>query len=210
MDEDTKSRILAAAEALFAEKGYAAVSVREITHAAGVNLAAVNYHFGGKENLYLEVFRSRWLPRAARLRTRLEELEERGDYSVEDVVSALLRSFLDHPFWGDDRLRHVQLIVREMARRSEAFQLLLDSFWRPMVDLLVRLLDHASGGELSRQRLVVSAFSILGATKYFASLWPVIAEVAGAAAVEDDELEDVLLAELTGFLVRGLGRGEAS
>jgi len=60
--DPTKERILNEAEALFAQKGYHAVSVREITTAAECNLAAINYHFGNKQNLYMEVFRSRWIP----------------------------------------------------------------------------------------------------------------------------------------------------
>ena len=50
---ETRERILVEAETLFAEKGYEAVSIREITGAAECNLAAVNYHFGTKQNLYL-------------------------------------------------------------------------------------------------------------------------------------------------------------
>jgi AcrR family transcriptional regulator len=65
--DSTKERILNEAEALFAEKGYHAVSVREITAAAECNLAAMNYHFGHKQDLYLEVFRARWVPRAKRM-----------------------------------------------------------------------------------------------------------------------------------------------
>ena len=48
---DTKARILDAAERLFADNGYSATSLRDITNEAGVNLAAVNYHFGSKEAL---------------------------------------------------------------------------------------------------------------------------------------------------------------
>ena len=60
----TKERILDTAEVLFAQKGYQAVGVREITSAAKCNLAAVNYHFGNKENLYLEVL---WVNRVVML-----------------------------------------------------------------------------------------------------------------------------------------------
>ena len=45
---DTKERILQAAENLFTDQGFGATSLRAITHRAGVNLAAVNYHFGSK------------------------------------------------------------------------------------------------------------------------------------------------------------------
>ena len=58
-DPDTRARILAAAEQLFTEHGFGATSLRLITSAAKVNLAAVNYHFGSKEALIHEVFRSR-------------------------------------------------------------------------------------------------------------------------------------------------------
>lgn len=60
---DTRSRILDVAEALFVEHGFEATTTRMITGAAGVNLAAVNYHFGSKEALIQDVFRRRlgWL-----------------------------------------------------------------------------------------------------------------------------------------------------
>jgi AcrR family transcriptional regulator len=55
----TKERILSAAEELFARHGFAGASLRAVTATANVNLAAVNYHFGSKENLINEVFRRR-------------------------------------------------------------------------------------------------------------------------------------------------------
>ncbi|WP_439572056.1 TetR family transcriptional regulator [Phreatobacter sp.] len=55
-DSDTTARVLAAAEALFAEKGQDKVSLRELTARAGVNLAAVNYHFGSKDGLAEALF----------------------------------------------------------------------------------------------------------------------------------------------------------
>ena len=69
---DTRQRILDAAEALFTEYGLDATTLRQITGAAEVNLAAVNYHFGSKEELIREVFRRRltWLNQQ-----RLQELD---------------------------------------------------------------------------------------------------------------------------------------
>ncbi len=57
--ETTKERVLDAAERLFAEQGYAGTSLRAVTGAADVNLAAVNYHFGGKLKLFKAVFERR-------------------------------------------------------------------------------------------------------------------------------------------------------
>jgi AcrR family transcriptional regulator len=87
----TKDTILDAAEELFAENGYAATSLRQLTAAAGVNLAAVNYHFGSKEDLAKAVLERRIAPiNAARLR-RLDEMGKRR--SLEKIV----RAFIEPP-----------------------------------------------------------------------------------------------------------------
>ena len=71
-ETDTRARILDAAELLFMENGLDGTTLRQITGAAEVNLAAVNYHFGSKEELIREVFRRRltWLNQQ-----RLQELD---------------------------------------------------------------------------------------------------------------------------------------
>ncbi len=52
MEKDTRLKLIEAAAPLFAQKSFAAVSVRELAQAAGANIAAVSYHYGGKEGLY--------------------------------------------------------------------------------------------------------------------------------------------------------------
>lgn len=92
MPADTKEQILDAAEQLIAEKGIDAVSLRAITAAADVNLAAVHYHFGSKEALVARVFARRIEPiNAERVRLIDEALERAGDgpLPVEEVLYAL-------------------------------------------------------------------------------------------------------------------------
>ena len=104
----TKERILDKAEALFALKGFDAVSVREITGAANCNLAGVNYHFGNKQNLYLEVFRSRWLPRAIRIQKCFREsLASNGTLTPSIVVESLAQAFIEGPLSEEERKRHL-------------------------------------------------------------------------------------------------------
>src|SRR5438067_2446806 len=55
--EDTRKRLLEVAGRKFAAKGFDATNVREITEAAGTSVAAVNYYFRGKEQLYIEAVR---------------------------------------------------------------------------------------------------------------------------------------------------------
>lgn len=91
---DTKERILEVAERLFAEQGFANTSLRHIITEAGVNLAAVHYHFGSKEELLDELIRRRADPiNQARIET-LERLEaEAGGKPL--AVEAILQAFLE-------------------------------------------------------------------------------------------------------------------
>jgi len=85
---DTKTRILDAAEALFADKGFEATSLRDITSTARVNLAAVNYHFHSKDGLIDAVIARRMQPITKK---RLELLDAAGpNPSIDQVVEAFL------------------------------------------------------------------------------------------------------------------------
>jgi len=87
---DTREEIVSAAEVLFARDGYAATSLRHITEAAGVNLAAVNYHFGSKEALLVEILDRMVLPLTRRRLELLDELEEEGTPDVRRILAAFL------------------------------------------------------------------------------------------------------------------------
>jgi AcrR family transcriptional regulator len=87
-------RILDAAERAFAEKGFAAASLRRIIAAAGVNLAAVHYYFGSKEGLITAVFDRRIGPLNAERLALLDELEADAGpnqgVEIEDLVEVLV------------------------------------------------------------------------------------------------------------------------
>lgn len=116
----TMQRILDSAERLFAEHGYAGTSLRAITSDAGVNLAAVNYHFGSKEELVKRVFERKMVPAN---RARIENLEkvlgEARSSGHRPAVKDLFRAFVDPAFelaLGNAGGRSfVRLIWRSMA-----------------------------------------------------------------------------------------------
>src|SRR5688572_23319083 len=89
----TKTRILDVAEELFAEQGLDRVSIRDITEAAAVNLAAVNYHFGGKFELIAEVFQRRLRP-VNEARLVALDLAEKKSASKALKVEAILAAFI--------------------------------------------------------------------------------------------------------------------
>jgi AcrR family transcriptional regulator len=92
----TPDRILQAAERLFSERGIDAVSLREITTAAGVNSAAAHYHFGSKEIVLEELFALRARPIAEQREALLSQVkpDRQGRPKLEDVLRAFLQPAL--------------------------------------------------------------------------------------------------------------------
>jgi len=102
--QTTRARILLSAEALFAERGFEVVSLREITGAAGVNVAAVNYHFGSKDKLIDAVVIRHPSPVNEERLRQLDKLEERYSQApipVEEILKAFLSPVLDHIASGE-------------------------------------------------------------------------------------------------------------
>ncbi|MBL7189354.1 MAG: TetR/AcrR family transcriptional regulator [Phycisphaerae bacterium] len=110
-----REKILDVAEGLFAEKGYVQTSIREITKRAHCNIASVNYHFHGKENLYIEVFRLHMNDlrdrRIDAIREFMSDKRERG--TLEELIHRFAEAFLE-PFLNDGiGQRLMVLMMRE-------------------------------------------------------------------------------------------------
>jgi AcrR family transcriptional regulator len=123
---NTKIRIMEAAEQLFAAKGFDATSMRDITKAAGVNLASVNYHFGSKEALISAIF-SRHLGslNAARIEL-LDIVEEKagdGPLSIEAVLEAFIYPVVDyHLTLSAEKEAFMRLIGRCLSEPPTHFE----------------------------------------------------------------------------------------
>ena len=90
----TKDRILYAAEELFAQQGFASTSLRQVTSRADVNIAAVNYHFGSKENLVNEVFRRRMDDMSRERLAALQLAVEAHPGELEPILAAFVEPAL--------------------------------------------------------------------------------------------------------------------
>jgi AcrR family transcriptional regulator len=110
---DTRTRILDAAEHLFAEHGFRGTSVRAITELAGANLAAVGYHFGSKAELLAAVARRVIEPITAAQCAGLDRLLARTpDPPADELVAAFAGPLFDEmPAGDDDGARTSRLIV---------------------------------------------------------------------------------------------------
>ena len=203
----TKERILDTAEILFAQKGYQAVSVRQITSAAECNLAAVNYHFGNKENLYLEVFRSRWVPRAQCLQEGFRKyLASQESLSESAVVRALAKAFVDGPLSDDERLRHSQLMTREMTQPTKAFEHVAEQVIQPFFREVLERLSSVSSDKVGEEEMLLNIFSIFAMVLHFNFARVAVSRLTGRKY--DPSFRAQLVEQITQFSLRGLGAGK--
>lgn len=120
-----KTQILDAAESLFAEQGFAHVSIRDIAVAAKANVAAVNYHFGSKERLFEALFARRVVPVNAQRLELLKAAEARGRKGkpgLSDLVDAFVRPPLllgDTKSHGLQGLAMMRFLSRMLAMPKE-------------------------------------------------------------------------------------------
>jgi len=204
----TRERILVEAEALFAEKGYEAVSIREITGAAECNLAAVNYHFGTKKNLYLEVFRECCVPRAQKIQGAFfNALRRRRNPSADEIVEALARAFLEGPLSDDERTRHHQLLAREMAKPTEAFDLLAQEMMMPFISQVALLLKESQPVQpVEEEDLLLSIMSLLASVLYFNFARTAVMRITGRSY--DEDFRSRLIRHITRHALAGMRSDE--
>ena len=118
----TKDRILHAAEELFAAQGFATTSLRQVTSRADVNIAAVNYHFGSKDNLINEVFRRRMDVMSAQRLDALREALDTRPGQLEPILAAFVK-----PALAMSQDRHgggafIRVIARAYAEKNDGLR----------------------------------------------------------------------------------------
>lgn len=197
--DDTRQRLLEAAGEVFAVKGYQAATVRDICGRAGANLAAINYHFGDKQRLYVEAVKyahhcgdngqpPQWpegTPPQAKLR---------------DYISQMLTRLLDpsRPAW------HAQLMAREMTQPTAACAELVESYIRSSYEMLQEILTELLPPETSPADRHLVAFSIVGQCLYFKIGRPIAAPLVGEEEFRTYDVQR-LTEHVTRFSLAALG-----
>lgn len=115
----TKERILGAAEDLFAQYGFAGTSLRQVTQHADVNIAAVNYHFGSKENLVAEVFRRRLDELSEKRLTILRGAQTEQPGKLEPILAAFIEPALALTLDRHGGSAFVRVLARAYAEKNE-------------------------------------------------------------------------------------------
>ena len=137
----TRGAVLEAAGRVFAERGFAEATGKEICEAAGASLTAVNYYFGSKEGLYEEV-----LAEAHRQILSLDDWESviDSDISSEEKMRLVLDSFIQTAIRGPE-LRGIKIFLRELAAPSPFMAKGLETGVLPMIRKLTRLIQNMTG-----------------------------------------------------------------
>lgn len=201
---ETRSRILDAAEMLFVEHGLDATSMRMITAKAEVNLAAVNYHFGNKENLIHEIFRRRLTELNRQRVAALDALEaEAGGQPLR--ASRILEAFFAPALALASDTEHggrtfMQLLGRTYTEPNAFVRQFLAEEYAEVLDRFLNALYRALEG-VPREEILWRFHFMMGATSY---------AIAGTDALQlfagkfDDADPARLMPRLMSFLLGGL------
>ncbi len=166
----THSRLLEAAGVVFAEKGFAGATVREICLRAGANVAAVNYHFRDKQGLYIEVLRRSML---------LAAEEDRADIlsglpaeaALGRLVSGMLRRMNSSPEQG---AWHVRIMAHELAQPTAALDRVVQEVIRPRYEALRQIISRIIQLPSEHPVTRMCAHSVIGQVVHYAHARPVI------------------------------------
>lgn len=136
----TRSRLLEIAGQLFAQRGYAGVPSKTICEQAGTDLAAINYHFGGREGLYHAVLMEGYssLMDLASLTAIVQ-----GPESPEDKLGQIINRLVDRAF--DDKGWYSRVFAREIVAPSPHFEALARQGMMPRFELFSQILAQITG-----------------------------------------------------------------
>lgn len=204
---DAKERLLKTALQLFGERGFDATGLRDLTSAAGVNLGAVNYYFGSKENLRLEAFRYGFAPTLQMRKDTqdyLDEARQKGSVrAAEEALRKCIRRFLNEVLAANSA--HWTLLMREYTMPSPAFEAIIREYFVPqdaiLIGVLRLLLPHASETTLG-----CCVGSIMGQCLHVRNAAPVVRSTLGIDTSNPDyvKLRADHIADFSLFAIRGL------
>lgn len=160
--EDTKNRLLDAAEGLFAEGGFDGVSARDITKQAHCNVASINYYFTSKENLYNEVCRRRLNALRDIRMASIHKImaADATEITLEDLFREFSYAFLS-PLMEDPKGKaFLKLMTREMLYPHMPAGMCAEEMIIPVLMLLVEAVEKICPG-LTRDQAMWSIYSLI-------------------------------------------------
>jgi len=203
--DDTRTRILDAAGAIFAQRGFAGATVRQICRAAGVNLASVNYHFGDKERLYIQTVKH-----AHQLRAEQVPLPDWPQGTPpEQRLRDFLRSMIHRMIAVEDLPWQAELMMREILSPTSACRELVEDYFRPHLRLLLEILGEMVPEAMPEHRRKKLAFSIVGQCLFYRFNQRIMHLLLLPSELAEHFEPDALADHIADFSLAALGRNES-
>lgn len=196
--DDTRLKLIDVAGQLFSAKGFEATTVREICQLAGANIAAIHYHFGDKERLYIEAVKHAHCHQDAPLQPWPEGA--RPDEKLAALIRQMLVTMLDvdTPSW------HVELMMRELARPSAACEALVREFIDPMFAQLLAVVGEFLPPTVPLVERQGLAFSVVAQCLLYRYHRPIGRLLVGEAQFHELTQLEATAQRITAFSIGGL------
>jgi TetR/AcrR family transcriptional regulator, regulator of cefoperazone and chloramphenicol sensitivity len=198
---DTRQKLLAVAEQVFAEKGFEGASVRDICTHAGMNVAAVNYHFGDKEQLYIEAVKYAHQCSVVAGEHQLPDPNLPPSVKLKLFIEMMVRSM-----HGPVRPSALQLLMRELSNPSIAAKVVVNEFIQPMAFSL-RAMIWELFPHLDEPKCMMIGQSIVGQCLFYRQNRDVSQLIWGPDLFNSLTVE-MVTEHITRFTLAALGMGE--
>jgi TetR/AcrR family transcriptional regulator, regulator of cefoperazone and chloramphenicol sensitivity len=185
--QDTRRKLLFAAGEIFAERGFHKATVREITERAGVNVAAINYHFRDKAELYRAVLNECHCTAQA-----VCGPVHLGDGPPEERLRLFIDGFLHRLLHPDRPKWHGLLMAREMTEPTDALDILVKEAIRPRAEELGRIIADLTGGKISKDREWMLGFSVVSQCLFYLHDRPLIERLHPQLAIHPPTIEQLV------------------
>jgi AcrR family transcriptional regulator len=198
--QETRQKLLEAAGEIFAEQGFHRATTRDICTRAGANAAAINYHFGDKDGLYIEVLKHL-------VRVAFEKYPPQGglppDAPAPQRLKAYIRSWLLRLVGRGMASWHSQLVAREMAEPSAVSSIVIGKAIADHAQKLRDLVREILGPDATDELIRDTTYSIAGQCLFYFHGRQMIRRMSPELKFSDDDIEH-LADHLTRFTLGGL------
>ncbi len=194
--EQTREKLLVAAREVFSQHGFQGATVREICRRAEANVAAVNYHFGGKNELFAEALNF----------SPLQKLQQQNTCADADP-SVRLRLFIENFMCllldENHASSQCQIMARELADPTPALDQIVREAIAPLHAYLQQLVDEVTAQRYADERVTLCVNSIVGQCMYYRHAYPVLLRLNSELCYDAAEIA-AIASHIARFSLQGL------
>ncbi len=199
-EESTKSKILQTAGPIFARMGFQGATIRDISDAADVNLASINYYFGDKQKLYIEVIKMARENQSGQLSFGPLRPDIPPEILLEKFVNVLLKKLGIgvEPDW------QMQLLLTEFLSPGEACKEIVEEYFRPYFGMLLSIIDRLTGSSMPDHMRIQAGFSLIGQCLHYRVAGPITSMFVDQAKWDEHFDTETLAHHIATFTLGGV------